>query len=444
MTDRLGTTIALNSHPASPDDLERHLLTHRSASLAGLGLPPDLVLPDYARSIANLPATLAAVLGADLPGALPALPKEWWESLAHDAKRVVLLILDAIGWLHLRHFLSREKGCIFQQLAEQGRLLPIGSIFPCTTTVALTSLWTGHSAAGHGMVGHDLFFPSLGMMVDTLGFMPAGEPRDERLVGNGIEPEELVPVPGMAELLAGQSIPTQVLIHRSFVGSGLSRLQFRGVNQVDGFVSTADLCVALRDRLAARPQGPELLVAYWAHMDTVGHLRGPESDHWRAELRNLAFSLERELLQELSPTSRSGTLLVVTADHGQIAASAEGVVCLERHPELAQALLIPPAGGPRAAYLQARPGVLPMMRDYMDRCLADRFAVVDSQAALAGGLWGPEPPSDEAALRVADVTLIGLGDAALDWKGRELPLAGLHGGLSRWEMLVPLLMARLD
>jgi hypothetical protein len=410
-----------------------------------LGLPPEFVLPDYGRSIANLPATLAALLGANLPGALPALPAAWWEPLAPGAKRVVLLVLDAVGWLRFRQYLAEEGGSVFRRLVGQGCLLPISSIFPGTTTVALTSLWTGHSAAGHGLVGHDLFFPSLGMMVDTLGFAPAGGPRDERLIiEGGLVPETLVPVPGLAQLLAEQGISTQVLIHRSFAGSGLSRLQFRGVTQVDGFVSSADMCVALRDQLSTPREGRQLLVAYWANMDTIGHLRGPESAASQAELRNLAFSVEREILQALPPAGRSGTLLVITADHGQIPVGPESVVRLDDHPELVRMLFMPPAGGPRAAYLHARQGALPDLHDYVVEHLANRFLVMDSQSALAGGLLGPEPPVAEARLRVADLILVGLGSNALDWKDRELPLAGLHGGLSRWEMLVPLLMARLD
>ena len=409
------TAITRRSLPAPADELEHRLLTHKPPGLADLGLPPELVRPDYTRSIANLPATVAALLGASLPGALPALPEAWWDPLAPGVERVVLLILDAVGWLHFCQHLAQEGGSVFQRLAGQGCLLPINSIFPGTTTVALTSLWTGHAAAGHGLVGHDLFFPSLGMMVDTLGFTPAGEPRDERLIAGGLEPEALVPVPGLAQLLAGQEISTQVLIHRSFAGSGLSRLQFRGVNRVDGFVSTADLCVALRDRLSVRRDERRLLAAYWANMDTIGHLRGPVSAPWQAELRNLAFSLERDFWQELPQAGRRGTLLVITADHGQIPAGPEGVVCLDAHPELGQALLMPPAGGPRAAYLRARPSALPALRDYVTSLMADRFTVLDSQAALAAGLLGHVTPASEAALRLDDLMLIGRDSNALDW-----------------------------
>ena len=304
--------ITRKSLPPPADELEHRLLTHRSPGLAGLGLPPDLVLPDYARSIANLPATVAAMLGANLPGALTALPGAWWEPLAPGVKRVVLLILDAVGWLHFRQYLSQEGGSVFHRLAGQGHLLPISSIFPGTTTVALTSLWTGHSAAGHGLVGHDLFFPSLGMMVDTLGFTPAGEPRDERLIEGGLVPETLVPVQGLAQLLAGQGISTQVLIHRSFAESGLSRLQFRGASRVDGFASTADLCVALRDRLSEQRDERRLLVVYWANMDTIGHLRGPDSAAWpiapARRRKGSLFPLRFMIRLLISQENRSGFL----------------------------------------------------------------------------------------------------------------------------------------
>lgn len=65
----------------------------------GLNLPiaNEFTLPNYAGgSIANVPATVAQMLGVQLEG-LPALPSAMWEPLG-EVKRVVLLTLDGFGW----------------------------------------------------------------------------------------------------------------------------------------------------------------------------------------------------------------------------------------------------------------------------------------------------------------------------------------------------------
>ena len=69
-------------------EIEQILLDRQ---LPGL-LPPEegWVLPSYdGLSIANLPATIAALLGSDLPGALPPLPRELWA----DCPNLVLVEL---------------------------------------------------------------------------------------------------------------------------------------------------------------------------------------------------------------------------------------------------------------------------------------------------------------------------------------------------------------
>ena len=55
------------------------------------------ILPSYdGLSIANIPATVAALLGTDLPGALPALAEEVWADWLPGLRRVVLVVLDAL------------------------------------------------------------------------------------------------------------------------------------------------------------------------------------------------------------------------------------------------------------------------------------------------------------------------------------------------------------
>ena len=63
-----------------------------------LNLPESFLLPNYADgSIANVPATVAALLDAPFTGLAP-LRDALWQPLRGDAKRVVLLVIDSLGW----------------------------------------------------------------------------------------------------------------------------------------------------------------------------------------------------------------------------------------------------------------------------------------------------------------------------------------------------------
>jgi len=424
--------------------LESHLLEQCPPALAALGLPHESVCPDYERSIGNLPATLAALLGAQLPGCLPPLPGDMWRDLAPGLRRIVWVILDALGWVHFQRLLQQDGRLVFGRLAGNGRLVPLTSVFPSTTTSALASLWTGCAPAQHGLVGHEIYLRQYGLVMDALKFSPSGEAKRGLMLERGLVPEELLPVPGLAQLLAEQGVVTRVLISARLLDSGLSRICFRGVTQVCDLITSADMWVQLRQLVAAHLDERLLLVGYWGDVDEISHHRGPDSESWYAELRNLAFSLEREFLSALSAAERRGTLLVIAADHGQLGGGLEAIVRLQEHPELRDYLLLPPSGGPRAAYLFTRHGFAEATRAYIQAHLSQQLAALDSGQALAAGLLGPGRPAPETDHRVGDVLVLGRDRHVFRHREPKFQVRGVHGGLSASEMLVPLLMARLD
>jgi len=113
--------------PESAAELERYLLQQRSPALAALGLPDELVLPCYDLSIANLPSTLTVLLGGWLVGAALPLPDALWGDLATGVRRVVWVILDAVGWLRFHRLLKQEGELSFARLAQVGWIIGSGS-----------------------------------------------------------------------------------------------------------------------------------------------------------------------------------------------------------------------------------------------------------------------------------------------------------------------------
>ena len=113
-------------------------------------------------------------------------------------------------------------------------------------------------------------------------------------------------------------------------------------------------------------------------------------------------------------------------------------------PELRRMLLLPPAGEPRAAYLYPRTGQAEAVQDYVAEHLADRFILVETERALAAGLFGPGKPSPETRSRLGDLLLLAQNDSRLLEKEEKYPLHGHHGSLTAEEMMVPAVMVRLD
>jgi len=382
-------------------------------------------------------------LGVELAGAAPPLPAPIWTDQATGVQSVVLVILDAVGYLHLQRTLAEEDSAL-RRLAQAGRLVPLTSVFPSTTVAALTTLWTGRTVLNHGFVGTQLLLPEQGVLANMLALAPVAHRRSEELLDWGWVPEEFVTVPSLGQQLTANGVQTVAHTYLPYIGGGLSRIFLRGMANVRGHVGFSDMWINLRHALLERPGEPLFVSGYWGGTDAAAHVYGPDGEPFRAALRHLARSLEEDFLDPLPATAREGTLLVITADHGQTSTPPERAVQFADHPALRQMLLLPPAAEPRAAYLYVRPGQTEAVRAYVAEHLADRFVLLEMEQALAAGLFGPGEPSPKTRARLGDLLLLARNDSRLLVTEEPVPFHGHHGSLTPEEMLVPLLMARLD
>jgi predicted AlkP superfamily pyrophosphatase or phosphodiesterase len=218
---------------------------------------------------------------------------------------------------------------------------------------------------------------------------------------------------------------------------------YRDVAEVRGHLHASDFWVQLRHLLAECRGQQALVTAYWSGLDTLAHTYGPASPHWETEFRTVSHLLEREFLATLPSEDRDGTLLLITADHGQIAIPSERILTISDHPELGQHLMVPIVGESRAAFVYPRPGRASAVRDYLQQAFPDCFVVLDSVRALEAGLMG-KPITDETYARAGEMLVLPKADYALQHSYPRVPLIGRHGGLTQQEMLIPLIGIRLE
>ncbi len=405
--------------------------------------PAEFVLPRYdGRSIANVPATIAAILETPFAG-LPPLEEALWRPVAGGAKRVVLLIIDALGW-NLLQLAQAELAALLGQTAV---FEPITSVFPSTTVAALSSLWTGVAPAQHGLIGFHLFFPEYATAGQMISFTPLFRKFPDALVEAGLEPEKFLQWPGVAEQLAAGGVPTYVIKGREIVDTTLSKMHGRGEAASYGAVTFADMLAQMAALLDEKEGEPLYLHAYWPTIDTLSHLRGWRSPATRAELRSLGHQIKTEFLDRLTAAARRDTVFFLTADHGQVTYSPEQRIPLADHPRLEEMLLMRPMGGARELYLYARQGQAAAVTRYFNEALGDAFFALPAEEALAAGLFGPEPFARQTRQRLGDVVAIARQShimyAPAEQKIANKFKAG-HGGLSAAEMEAPWLGFRLD
>lgn len=416
---------------------------NENAQIAALRKASEFTWPNYGNgSIANVPATIAAILGAPFDG-LPPLADGLWRPALSGARRVVLVILDALGL----NLWQQEISGLRWLLAKTAVSGQITSVFPSTTVAALSSLWTGYAPAQHGLVGLNLFFPQFATAGQMLSFSPAFRRFPDALIDAGLQPETFLQVPGFARQLADGGVPTYAFKGKEIIDSALSKMHGRGVTADMGIKTAADMFVRIRQLLEEKAGEPLYVCGYWPTIDMLSHDYGWNGRSVAAEMHALLAQFDRELLQALSQAARRDTVVILLADHGQALTPPDQFVILEEHPALMDTLFMRPLGEPRVVYLYTRHGRQQEAVSYINEHLSHAMVALPSETALAAGLFGPQMPQTAVQDRFGDVIGImrhGYAFLRSDQKERAERMRGRHGSMTTAEMMVPWLGFRLQ
>ncbi len=425
-----------------PDLTTAILPVLRSQRLPDLDLGADAFHPHYSGlSILNLAASIDRWLSLP-PGPHPPLALEALDPMAKDARQIVVCLLDALSFARFTNWLE-GPGRALQPLVADGLLAPLTSVVPSTTASALTTLWTGRSPAEHGILGYELLLREYGLITNMITLAPAAFDNQRGLLERaGVHPRTLLPFPTLGTRLTQAGIEAHAFVGNSIRNSGLTRMHYADA-VLHGFGSPADLWHSLRQLVESPPPGRRFAWAYYSGIDALSHVYGPDSDQVRAEYEFFVRAMVDLFVQPLDRRVGRQVLLLLLADHGQVATPIQPHYQLAQHTGLARRLHLSPTGEARLPYLYLRPGQAAAADEYIGRSWPGGFTRLKSDHALSAGLFGPGTPCLQAASRLGDVVLIAHGPAYLWWSDRPDTLLGRHGSLTADEMLVPLLATRL-
>jgi hypothetical protein len=453
-----------------------------NALLERQSLPPEFleaetVRPSYdGLGLANVPALAMHWLGIDkMPASIATLPPfnpsllenpavtEAWEAWQQqdEINHVVLLIMDAFGYDQLQTVMADgdAPGLAIACGSPQAFFIPATSVFPSTTATALTSAATAHAPAQHGIMGTRAYVREVGSIVNFLRWTPSLSPTSTPYPDSQLNPDTFVPVPNLYLTLEDAGVDVGIVNWRNFRGTSVSRFTTGGAQAgkqgyVD-YLTASDGFVHLRNRLlnlqekSLQEKPKSFTHIYIPNLDSAAHRYGPLSDCYRAEVATLDFALKRELFEPLR--GRSDIVLLLVADHGQRMIDPDKVLWLNHHPELTKYLCATATGESQARFLHVRSGQEESAIAYIQTHLRDRFLAIPKDKAIHLGLFGlPEkPPTEEMGDRIGDLILIPQnGWSCFQHVGETKPedcqttLLGIHGGVTRAEMLIPFLAYR--
>ncbi|WP_227374037.1 alkaline phosphatase family protein [Haladaptatus halobius] len=208
--------------------------------------------------------------------------------------------------------------------------------------------------------------------------------------------------------------------------------------------NVAEMGLKVREALETA-DGSSYIYAYVPTIDAVSHAAGTESEAYRTQLAMVTECARREIVKKLDRVVAEETLLLVTADHGHVDTSDNVDIGgfdpiwddLRRD---AGGNPIPPVSSPRNLQLHLQPGTVGRVRNAVEASFDAR--TFTREEALSQNLFGPGTLSERFERQCPDL-VVTHREKGLWWDESELTLVGMHGGLSREEMLVPFAAARV-
>ncbi len=380
-------------------------------------------LPDYKNSIVNLMSSISQALGDESRYSELSILRS--DALS-GKKNIILMVLDGLGYEYFKRNSSLLKGNL------RGRMT---SVFPPTTAAAITTFLTGVAPQQHAFTGWYVHLKEVGAVATILPFMAriGGGP----FTTHGVKVREILTVGSLSERIKASCYVVQPnkILHSSFSAACTKHSQRSGYANFGGFLRQVKRIIRSHPRR-------KYIYAYWPEFDTICHKYGVASNKARKHFQEmekgiaaLAFSLRK-----------TNTILIVTADHGLIDTPREKVLRLEDHPRLKDCLTLPFCGDARTIYCYVHPAKVKPFESYVKKKLSKFCWLYKSQELIDHDFYGLFPPNPKLIERIGDYVLIMkenyvFKDSLSGQKKRYH--VGNHGGVSKEEMYVPLLVFSL-
>jgi hypothetical protein len=356
--------------------------------------------PSYdGRGLVNLIAEIEGRISGT--AAWSGLDSDLAESIP-EASTYVLVLFDGLGAGQLGHPGAKSF--------ESSLAATLEAPFPTTTTVSLATIATALPPSKHGQIAHLTWMEDVGQIVNSLKWVNlAGEP----II---YDYQSLLPAPNLWERLRLAGAEPITVQPGDFFDSPLTKSTYRGA-RFESIWDYEELATATA-QLAGEPG--RLIFSYFPAVDVAGHVFGLESEEY-AEAIGQAVRIWETIAREL-PTD---VVAVGTADHGLVEFT-EAQKQIVRDPRFDQLRL---GGDTRGVQMWAEPRVVEEFADLTGGTIADPSELI-----------GPEP-EPTALSRLGEQVVLAPDNKAIIPKGFDKRLRCYHGGLSRAEVEIPLLVA---
>lgn len=384
----------------------------------------EITLPNYEDgSIVNLMSSIGEsfkIKSQYKP--LKLLPSEELKS----SRNIVLMVIDGLGFEYLK---NKEKSILKDHLVG-----PITSVFLPTTASAITTFLTGTAPQQHAFTGWFMHLKEVGAVVEILPFAPRfGGPSLDKYE---FKIEDVLDQKAFTSKIKAKSycINHEHIVNSDFTKMMSKKAKVRSYKTLNGFFK--EIKKAIKSNKSRK-----YIYAYWPELDSLHHKHGVGSRKAERHFKEI----NKKMKGFLRAIKNTNTTLIITADHGFVNTQKERVINLENHPKLKECLTLPLCGEGRTAYCYVHPSKAEEFEIYISNNFKEYCHLFKSQDLIDKNYFGLFEPNPKLFDRVGDYILVMKDNYIfkdkIKKKKKKLHI-GHHGGVSKEEMIVPLIVIK--
>jgi hypothetical protein len=283
-------------------------------------------------------------------------------------------------------------------------------------------------------------------------FAYVGDKERDTLKRAGIPSEAFFPTQTFYQKLQTRGIASYVFQSQSYTPSTFSSIVYKGATLIP-FKRLSEALANLVELVIADTAPIAYYLLYYDKIDAICHTYGPNSPQFEETVDVFLRSIE-ELFYTKLLGKVDQTLLVLTADHGQVEVDPRRTYYLNKQGTPIEQYLqtnrrgkpLVPAGSARDMFLHVKEERLEEAMSLLQKQLVGRAEVYSTEQLIAQRFFGLSQPSKEFLNRVGNVVILPYQDETVWWYegGKfEMHFQGHHGGLTPEEMEIPLLLLAL-
>ena len=370
------------------------------------------------------------------------------EGLKQKYNKVVLILIDGFGWNFFEKY--KDNFPFLKMALKNGVISKISPQFPSTTSAEITTINTSLQINQHGIYEWQYYEPKLDEIIKPLMFSFVASKKRNTLKKTGISANEIYPNKNFSESFKKQGIKTYSFVNKKYSKSPYSLNVSNGMKIITYKDWTEEL-KRLEKKITDKEKA--YYFVYNENFDSLCHKLGPNSKEADNEIKSIFNELEKFLIKIENKTKN--TLLMITADHGQTEINPKTTIYLNKvWPEIRKYIkrnkknkLLVPAGGSRDMFLYIKDEYIDLVKERLEVILNNKAEIYKTKELLDKNFFGLGKSSKEFLGRLGNLVILAYQNESIWWYKKnvfEQKHYGQHGGLSKEEMEIPLILYSLQ